>query len=135
MRPTVPAVLSALALGLGLLAVAAPAAASTFPLRDGLYQVRPDARLCPSPFCGGYWIRAVNHARTTCADGTVASWCYVMDIDWTGAGWDPADVNRYLQSVGTEPMLVFGRQTAQATPFGTFGRLTPAKAFSAFPAP
>ncbi len=44
------------------------------------YSVRRDLRRCMSPFCGGYWVRSVNHARTECPDGSRAEECYVAEI-------------------------------------------------------
>lgn len=53
------------------------------------YSVTPDMRLCPSPRCGGFWVRAVNRRTTLCADGTSAEACYVAGIDWRAMGGDP----------------------------------------------
>jgi hypothetical protein len=44
-----------------------------------IYTVRSDPRLCPSPMCGGYWVALANGARTTCADGSRRSQCYVAE--------------------------------------------------------
>jgi hypothetical protein len=44
------------------------------------YSVRRDLRRCMYPFCGGYWVSAVNQPRTQCADGNRASECYVVDV-------------------------------------------------------
>ena len=44
------------------------------------YVVRPDPRMCPSPLCGGAWVRRVNHATTRCVDGASRSECYVASI-------------------------------------------------------
>lgn len=41
-----------------------------------IYVVQPDPRLCPSPFCGGYWVARANHARTRCHDGLFRQRCY-----------------------------------------------------------
>lgn len=53
---------------------AGPAAVDASPV---YYLVRPDPRLCPSPICGGAWVRRVNHAMTRCIDGSEAPECYV----------------------------------------------------------
>ncbi len=53
---------------------AVPAATDATPV---YYLVRPDPRLCPSPICGGAWVRRVNHAATRCLDGSEARECYV----------------------------------------------------------
>lgn len=53
------------------------------------FTVSPDMRLCPSPRCGGFWVRAINRRTTACADGTSAEACYVASIDWRAMGGDP----------------------------------------------
>jgi hypothetical protein len=55
----------------------AGSASSQPPVGTGVYAVRADPRLCPSPLCGGYWVALANGARTRCADGTRKSQCYV----------------------------------------------------------
>jgi hypothetical protein len=52
------------------------AASSQLPVGTGIYTVRVDPRLCPSPMCGGYWVALANGARTRCADGTRRARCY-----------------------------------------------------------
>jgi hypothetical protein len=66
------AILAALTIG-----VVAGSAASQPPIGSGVYTVRADPRLCPSPLCGGYWVALANGARTRCADGTRKAQCYV----------------------------------------------------------
>ncbi len=68
---------TATALVAGILGVVAfPAGGSTAkPAQE--YVVRPDPRLCPSPFCGGYWIALANRVRTRCHDGRYRPRCYV----------------------------------------------------------
>ncbi len=45
------------------------------------YTVRHDYRRCASPMCGGYFVAAVNQARTKCSDGRRETECYVAEID------------------------------------------------------
>ena len=47
------------------------------------WRVRPDFRKCISPICGGWWVSRVNFATTKCADGKLASECYVAGLDWS----------------------------------------------------
>lgn len=54
--------------------------------RPFYYAIEPDLRRCPSPVCGGFFIRAVNRRITHCADGTLAPSCYVADIDFGAIG-------------------------------------------------
>ena len=67
-------------LALGLVATAPSAPSASTATVVGLYVVRPDARLCPSPLCGGYWVALANHARTSCADGLRRRRCYVAGV-------------------------------------------------------
>ena len=54
------------------------------------YTVTPDARLCPSPLCGGYHVKRVNRQRTLCADGTRSPDCYVAELDLSSSsGFSP----------------------------------------------
>lgn len=77
---SIPAIAGA-ALVLALTSGIAPAAATS--PSPASYLVRPDLRLCPSPLCGGAWIRRANHTRTRCLDGMVRSECYVARV----IGW------------------------------------------------
>jgi hypothetical protein len=71
----------------GLLAVAllvgsAPSAGSDTPKSVSSYFLaRGDPRLCPSPLCGGLFVRLVNRSRTICGDGTRQLQCYVASAD------------------------------------------------------
>jgi hypothetical protein len=65
--------------------------------------VRPDPRMCPSPRCGGAWVRRVNHATTRCADGAARAECYVTSVD------------------GPQP------QPRRGVPFLARGRIVPAR--------
>ena len=76
----------------GLSSAASPAASH--------YLVRPDLRLCPSPRCGGAWVRRVNHPVTRCADGAARPECYVASV--TG-------VARLPSSASAGSILVRGR--------------------------
>lgn len=54
----------------------ASADARTPPTGTAMFLVQPDARLCPSPRCGGYWAALANGVRTRCGDGRRATRCY-----------------------------------------------------------
>ena len=84
------------------------------------YSVRPDYRRCISPLCGGYWVSAVNKELTRCADKTLASECYVAEIDWNNIGLDGSE--------GTT--LVFGSlDRKRYKGFGALGTLLPTDAW------
>jgi hypothetical protein len=69
------ALAAVIALGCAVAASGAPRPAAA------LYLVRPDPRMCPSPLCGGWWVRQVNHAVTTCGDASRSRECYVARAD------------------------------------------------------
>jgi hypothetical protein len=56
------------------------------PTSSKYYTIRPDVRRCAAPGCGGYFVKQVNQARTTCADGQVAEECYVAELDRKSLG-------------------------------------------------
>jgi hypothetical protein len=64
------------------------------------YLARADMRRCPAPACGGFFISAVNHAQTLCADGSMAAECYVAEADWSPSGLQSADQSRALAASG-----------------------------------
>jgi hypothetical protein len=79
------------------------------------YLVRPDLRLCPSPICGGAWVRRVNHVATRCVDGSEARECYVAST--TG-------VPEALWTARAGSVLVRGRiVAARIDGFPDLGRL------------
>lgn len=49
------------------------------------YTVRPDYRKCVSPWCGGFWLKAVNSKETStkCGDGTEAEECYITGFGFS----------------------------------------------------
>jgi hypothetical protein len=64
----------------GLLVGGQPVAADPPASVSSYYLARADARLCPSPRCGGLWVRLVNRKLTTCGDGIARSECYVAAV-------------------------------------------------------
>lgn len=49
------------------------------------YEITADLRRCPSPLCGGWFLRRLNHSTTVCVDGTEAAACYAPVLDWSEA--------------------------------------------------
>jgi hypothetical protein len=66
-----------------LLAVAKPAASDPPSAVSSFYSGRADPRLCPSPMCGGVWLKLVNRPSTSCGDGARREECYVSEVDLT----------------------------------------------------
>jgi hypothetical protein len=46
------------------------------------FTVRHDLRKCPSPQCGGYFVKKVNDQKSQCADGQYRQECYVSSINY-----------------------------------------------------
>jgi hypothetical protein len=67
----------------GAIALTGAAPATGDPPRSvsSYYLARADARLCPSPMCGGIWVRLVNKRVTTCGDGVARRECYAAQAD------------------------------------------------------
>jgi Domain of unknown function (DUF6748) len=57
-------------------------------------RVRPDPRMCPSPMCGGWWVRRVNRDTIVCGNGMVSPECYAATVDSTEL--DPTDEQRAM---------------------------------------
>ena len=85
---------TALRFVVGLLCVAAAAslyalpAAGDPPARVSSYYLgRPDPRACPSPMCGGVWVRLLNKDATPCAGAArLGRECYVAELDLSALG-------------------------------------------------
>jgi hypothetical protein len=80
-RSLLAAALAAVALVVATARAEGPATLA--PLASDIYRLRADARLCPSPMCGGFWASGVNKTLTTCLDGVSRPACYVGSIDLT----------------------------------------------------
>jgi len=44
---------------------------------------RDDMRLCPSPECGGFYVKTLNRFWTHCEDGSKAADCQVLQLDFS----------------------------------------------------
>jgi hypothetical protein len=75
---------------------------------DGWFVVRADARKCPSPSCGGWFVKRVNLALTTCLDGVARAECYVAAIDWSATRF--SDDER--AKLAAAPVVMHGRFVA-----------------------
>ena len=60
---------------------APPVEADSVAATSTYFIARRDTRRCPSPLCGGFWVRRVNKLTTTCADGVTRAECYVPKIN------------------------------------------------------
>jgi hypothetical protein len=80
-RLVVAASLLVSAVGLTGLLATDGARSATRASTPAVYRLQPDARMCPSPACGGFWARRVNRTLTTCLDGSSRRSCYVATVD------------------------------------------------------
>lgn len=72
------------------------------------YFGREDPRLCPSPACGGIWLKAVNGAAANCGRPRGHE-CYVTGLTRVGA--DPVTEGRLRALVTEAGSLVLGNMT------------------------
>ena len=77
-----------------------------------------DPRLCPSPLCGGYFVKEVNKPKSQCADGTWQQQCHAGQLDASGLGWSNDLLASFSQQFGQRHALVRGRLQQRA--FGSF---------------
>ncbi|MEM9070919.1 MAG: DUF6748 domain-containing protein [Myxococcota bacterium] len=88
------------------------------PLASATYFVTRDFRRCPAPFCGGFWIEAVNLRSTPCSDSTSsADGCYVAGIDWSALGLSIDQVNE-LEGRGGNLLIEGTLESAAFPPAG-----------------
>ena len=79
---------------------------------------RPDLRLCPAPFCGGFFVRLVNQRRLVCADGAKARECHAALLDWSALGLSEEDEAELLAAFGEKLLLVRGELELRDLGFG-----------------
>jgi hypothetical protein len=92
-----------LAQSLDLAAKPAPARATI------TYQVTAlDMRKCAFPFCGGYFVKAVNQPLTKCTDGSYARSCHAVLLNTDALGWTDEQRAKFSESFGAGQALVQG---------------------------
>lgn len=70
---------------------------------------RHDMRKCISPICGGFFVKRVNQATTTCADGSKQAECYVSAIGLSGIGLSAREESELRGAVETGKALMKAR--------------------------
>lgn len=78
---------------------------------------RLDPRLCPSPLCGGYFVKQVNKPKTQCADGSWQLNCHAAELDTAALGWSDKQLANFSEQFGQRHALVRGklRQVARGS--------------------
>jgi len=68
-----------------------------------------DPRLCPSPRCGGFFVKEVNKPKTRCANGTWQRQCHVAELDASALEWSDEELARFTEQFGQRQALVRGK--------------------------
>lgn len=75
---------------------------------DYLIVTQVDPRTCAYPVCGGYFVKAVNRARTVCADGKPAAQCHAVELDTRALNWTDAQKQAFEAGFAKGQALVRG---------------------------
>jgi hypothetical protein len=67
-----------------------------------------DLRKCAFPFCGGYYVKAVNQPLTKCTDGSYARSCHAVLLNTDALGWTDEQRAKFQESFGAGKALVQG---------------------------
>ncbi len=87
--------------------------------QHGYFTFRQDLRLCPSPLCGGIFVKAVNLKLTRCADGSLQAECHIALVN----NKNNIDINSAALLHGRIKTKIFGD-------FGNLGVFELKEAFS-----
>jgi hypothetical protein len=114
----------ALALGLGVAPSTSqqlhPDHVDGFPARTYFQATRPDPRLCPSPLCGGVFVKQVNRRLLRCPDGSRGVECLANVINWSLLGLDPAAEARLNAEFLEKRVLVRGELALDDSAVGIY---------------
>jgi Kazal-type serine protease inhibitor domain len=98
--------------------------ASTYYIVTGI-----DPRMCPSPVCGGVFVKPVNKRRARCGDGSFGKQCYAPILDWSGLGLSQAEIWEIEDAFRNSRALVRGVLDTVDTPYGPLPRLVASDAW------
>lgn len=70
---------------------------------------RDDMRMCPSPECGGFFVKALNRIWTLCADGSKAEDCHALQLDFSLLGMSEKDEIVFQQAFTDGLALIKGK--------------------------
>lgn len=80
----------------------------TLPAKITYLVTSQDMRKCAFPFCGGYYVKAVNQPLTKCADGSYARSCHAVLLNTDALGWTDEQRAKFQESFGAGKALVQG---------------------------
>ncbi len=88
------------------------------------YEVTADLRKCPSPICGGFFLKRLNQDTTICVDGQEAESCYTPVLDWSEANLSEDQQSKLLDAAGKDATSngVFGILRGDFAPTNTTPR-------------
>jgi hypothetical protein len=72
-------------------------------------RVQRDFRKCASPFCGGFFISALNKRTLRCIDGSQSESCYVAEIDWSKTSLSSSQIKELENATSTGQVIVLGQ--------------------------
>ncbi len=99
-------------------------ALTSAPSNNGYFIVtRRDFRRCISPLCGGFFVKRVNDAKTTCADGSRQDECYVPELQLSGIGLSTREEEEFRGAVESGKALIKARMYRFKFNAITLGRL------------
>lgn len=106
--------------------VPAPAAAQTgavetfesLPSSSYYIVTRVDARLCPTPFCGGVFVALVNRRWLVCPDGSIQEECHAPIVDWSLLRLDPEREAQVAAEFAARRVLARGDLVLRSSAFG-----------------
>src|SRR5882724_11005832 len=103
---------------LGSQAVSVSTDASTY------FEITTDLRKCPSPLCGGWFLKRLNRDTTICVDGQAAESCYAPVLDWSKANLSEGQQSKLLDAAGKDAISsgVFGILRGEFAPTNTTPR-------------
>lgn len=88
-----------------------------------------DMRDCPSPLCGGMFIREVNRSMTRCSDGMLRPECYVASLDLSLLGLQGRDASRVYAAFAAKKALIRGSFGPFSADFSNVSVLVAAEAW------
>jgi hypothetical protein len=89
------------------------AATDVLPPAVEYFLAERDARLCPSPLCGGYFVSAPNRPTIECPDGTAQARCHIGAIDLAPLGLDLMTEQQFRAGIDTGKTVIRGRLTRE----------------------
>lgn len=88
-----------------------------------------DMRMCPSPICGGMFVREVNRFLTRCSDGMLRTKCYVAGLDLSRLALQDSDTSRVYAAFVAKDALIRGFFAPFSTDFSDVDVLIAAEAW------